>query len=119
MRLTGYFLAPGDRLLLAKRRLWRAIRGKVDIGLQTGKMNISTAARYLAETGVSLERAMSSARKYTLNPGYQLCYTLGLRRFLDLFARYGRDRLPDFVRTVLEEGEIRFTDLEKILQEDQ
>jgi len=117
MRLTGYFSGPGDRLLLAKRRLWRAIRGKVDIGLQTGTMSISTAASYLKETGISMEQAMSSVRKYTLNPGYQLCYTLGLRRFLDLFDRYGHDNLQNFVQTVLGQGEIHFTDLEKILQE--
>jgi len=116
MRLTGYFSEPGDQLLLAKRRLQRAMRGKVDIGLQTGTMNISTAAEYLKEMGISMERAMFSARKYTLNPGYQLCYTLGLRRFLDLFNRYGRDNLPKFVRTVLDQGEIYFDDLEKILQ---
>ena len=117
MRLTGYFSEPGDRLLLAKRRLWRAIRGKVDIGLQTGTMDISTAAEYLKETSISIEQAMSSVRKYTLNPGYQLCYTLGLRRFLDLFARYSGDNLPNFVKTVLNQGEIDFTDLEKTLQE--
>jgi len=117
MRLTGYFSEPGDRLLLAKRRLWRAIRGKVDIGLQTGTMDISTAAEYLKETGISMEQALSSVRKYTLNPGYQLCYTLGLRRFLDLFARYSGDNLPNFVKTVLNQGEIDFTDLEKTLQE--
>jgi len=116
MRLTGYFSEPGDQLLLAKRRLQRAMRGKVDIGLQTGTMNISTATRYLKETGISTEQAMSSVRKYTLNPGYQLCYTLGLRRFLDLFERYGRDNLQNFVQTVLAQGEIHFTDLEKTLQ---
>jgi len=117
MRLTGHFSAPGDRLLLAKRRLWRATRGKVDIGLQTGTMDISTAAGYLQETGFSRERAASSARKYPLNPGYQLCYTLGLHRFLDFFDRYGRHNVPDFVGTVLIQGEIQFADLEKILQE--
>ena len=116
MRLTGYLTNPGDRLLLAKRRLWHAIRGKLDIGLQTGAMNIPTAAEYLKEMGISMERAMFSARKYTLNPGYQLCYTLGLRRFLDLFDRYGGDNLPKFVRMVLNQGEINFADLEKILQ---
>jgi len=93
-----------------------AIRGKVDIGLQTGTMNISTAAEYLKEMGISTERAISLARKYPLNPGYQLCYTLGSRRFLELFDRYGRDNLPNFVRTVLGQGEIHFTDLEKIFQ---
>jgi len=116
MRLTGYFSDPVDRLLLAKRRLWRAIRGEVDIGLQSGTMNVSTAARYLKETGISTEQAISSARKYPLNPGYQLCYTLGLRRFLDLFDRYGGDNLQPFVQKVLDQGEILFTDLEKVLQ---
>ena len=116
VRLTGYFSDPGDRLLPAKRRLRHAIRGKVDLGLQTGTMNISTAARYLKEMGISQEQAMSSARKYPLNPGYQLCYTLGLRRFLDLFEQYGRQNLPKFVQTVLGQGEIHFTDLEKILR---
>jgi len=116
MRLTGYFSEPGDRLLLSRRRLLHAIRGKVDIGLQTGTMTIPTAAEYLKETGISAERAISLVRKYPLNPGYQLCYTLGLRRFLDLLNRYGRDNLPKFVQTVLNQGEIHFTDLEKIFQ---
>ncbi len=116
MRLTGYFSEPGDRLLLARRRLLHAIRGKVDIGLQTGTMDIPTAAKYLKEMGINMERATSSARKYPLNPGYQLCYTIGLRRFLDLFAQYSHDNLPNFVRTVLEQGEIHFTDFEKIFR---
>jgi hypothetical protein len=112
MRLTGYFTEPCDRLILAKRRFWRAIRGKVDLGLQTGTMNISTAARYLKRAGISYKKALSSVRKYPLNPGYQLCYTIGLRRFLDLFERYGRESLQHFVQNVLTQGEILFTDLE-------
>ena len=116
MSLTRYFSNPGDRLLLSRRRLLHAIRGKVDIGLQTGTMNIPAAFKYLKESGISTERATSLARKYPLNPGYQLCYTLGLRRFLDLYDRYGRDNLPNFAQVVLEQGEIHFMDLEKMLQ---
>lgn len=116
MRLTGYLKTPGDRFLLYKRRLWRAIRGKIDVGLQTGCMDISGAAQYLQETGVSSEQARSSVSKYLLNPGYQLCYTVGLRRFLELYDRYGTKNLTNFTRTVLEQGEIGFTNLEKILQ---
>ena len=112
MRLTGYFEEPGDRLILAKRRLWRALRGKVDLGLQTGTMNVTTAAKYLESAGFSRERARSSARKYPLNPGYQLCYTIGIHRFLDLFNKYGRENLQHFVQTVLKQGEILFADLE-------
>ena len=33
---------------------------------------------------------------------------------MDLFDRYGRDNLPNFVQTVLGEGEIHFSDLEKV-----
>ena len=116
MRLTGYFSEPEDRLLLARRRLLHAIRSKVDIGLQTGTMDVQDAAKSLEANGISTERAMSLARKYTLNPGYQLCYTLGLRQFLDIFARYGHQNLPEFVKVVLGQGEIDFKDLEKILQ---
>jgi len=116
LRLTGYFSHYGDRLLLARRRLLHAMRSKVDVGLQTGTMDIPTAAKYLEARGISTERAISLARKYPLNPGYQLCYTLGLRRFQDLMNRYGHNNLPKFVQTVLGQGEIHFTDLEKILQ---
>ncbi len=115
MKITGYFNRPADRLLLAKRRLWRAIRGKIDIGLQTGTMDIETAASYLQKAGISKQQAVSSARKYPLNPGYQVCYTLGLRRFLALYDRYGQNNLQKFARTILDQGEIRFTDLETLL----
>lgn len=115
MRLTGYFANPGDRFLLAKRRLWRAIRAKVDLSLQTGKMNFSTAVEYLKQTGMSNDWAISSVRKYPLNPAYQLCYTIGIRRFLDLFDQCGRDKLQNFVHMVLEQGEINFKDLERYL----
>ena len=116
MRITGYFSDPVHSLLLAKRRLWRAIRGKVDLGLQTGIMDISTAAGYLGKTGISSEQAKHSASRYPLNPGYQLCYTLGLRRFQGLFQRYGQENVPRFVHTIVNQGEIGFSDLEKILK---
>ena len=117
MRLTGYYSETEDKLLLARRRFSHAIRGKVDIGLQTGAMDFSTAAGYLEKTGVSRERAELLARKYPLNPGYQVCYTIGLRRFWRLFQRYGRQDMPRFVGKVLSQGEILFTDLEKVLQD--
>lgn len=118
MRMTGYFKAPHEQLLLARRRLWRAIRGKIDLGLQTGRMNLAVAARHLTDTGMPEKDAMAVARRYPLNPGYQLCYTAGIRRFLDLFDRWGRNNLQRFVMTVLTQGEIGFDNLEKVLEED-
>jgi hypothetical protein len=52
-----------------------------------------------------------------LNPGYQLCYTLGVRYFIDLFEDYGRDRQQWFVKKVLAQGEIDFDDLKTVLKE--
>jgi len=114
--LTNYISGPRERLILAKRRLWRAIRGKVDLGLQTGTMTMTEAVHYLARTGMTLEQAGMSARKYTLNPGYQLCYTIGLRNFLYLFDRYGENDLFRFSRIVLSQGEVSFKDLERLIK---
>jgi hypothetical protein len=115
MKETNYYTDPADSMFLAKRRLWHAIRGKVDIGLQTGTMDIPAAAEYLKRSGISMERARSSARRYPLNPGYQQCYTIGERRFRKLFEKYGRNNLQTFVTTILGGGEIAFADLEKKL----
>ncbi|MGA1796382.1 MAG: DUF885 family protein [bacterium] len=115
LRRTGYFAGPADRFLLAKRRLWRAIRGKVDIGLQTGRMDMEAAAQCLMETGIGREQAVSSARRYPLNPGYQLCYTMGLHRFLHLCDRFGGGDIRGFAGRVLTQGEIGFDDLDRIV----
>ncbi len=118
MQQTGYFNSPGERLLVARRRLWRAIRGKVDLGLQTGAMDLKMAAGYLGKTGIDATDAISAVRKYPLNPGYQLCYTIGLQRFLDLYQRYGQKNLKEFVAAVLSRGEIDFKNLAYVLRRD-
>ncbi len=116
LRLTRYISSPQDRVIVAKRRLWRAIRGKVDLGLQTGTMTMAEAVNHLISTGMSREQSRLSARKYLLNPGYQLCYTIGLKKFLALYERYGEKDLVRFSRMVLNQGEICFNDLERVLQ---
>jgi len=115
MKVTGYYTDPADSLLLAKRRLWHAVRGKVDIGLQTGTMDIHAAADYLTKSGISAKRAGDAARRYPLNPGYQQCYTIGERRFRKLYEKYDKNDLQRFVTTVLSGGEIALADLEKKL----
>ena len=80
-------------------------------------MDIPAAARYLTKAGVSSDHAVAAAGRYLLNPGYQLCYTLGILRFIDLFDHYGLDDVPGFVQCVLGQGEISFVDLERILKE--
>lgn len=118
MRQTGYFYKPEDLLLLAKRRYRRALRGLVDLDLQTGKLDIQAAGSFLVRSGFKEGPAMAVAPKYALRPGYQVCYTLGLRRFIDLYSRYGTGDPRSFSRNVLSRGEVSFDHLEKLLNEE-
>ena len=116
MRETGYFSGTADLFLLAKRRYRRAVRGLVDLGLQTGKLTSRDAAQLLVEAGFPADTAASVVPKYTLRPGYQVCYAFGLRHFLDLYRRYGTGDAKRFVEQVLSGGEIGFDLLEKSLR---
>ncbi len=112
---TGYFHGAADRLLLARRHFWRAIRGKADLDIQTGAMDLAAAAGCLTKAGMSQDRAVSVVRQYTLKPGYQLCYTMGVRQFRDLCQRFTGDGPRDFARQVLAQGEIGFDHLASVL----
>ena len=116
MRSTGYFSGPVDLLLLAKRRYRRAVRGLADLDLQTGKRDAPSAASLLADAGFPREAASSVVTKYALRPGYQVCYAFGIRRFLDLYSRYGTGEEKRFVRAVLSCGEIGFDRVEDVLR---
>jgi hypothetical protein len=117
MARTGYLSHPWDRFLQACRRLRRAVRGKVDLGLQGGLLTLAEAAALLTEAGFEKAETLTAAGKYALRPGYQACYTVGLRRFLALFSAFSGNDIGAFVRSVLAQGEIGFADLEKILRE--
>ncbi len=112
---TGYFTGPWDRFLLARRRIERAARGLVDIGLQTGQMNFVEAARQLEQVGYPPEKAAGVVPKYALRPGYQVCYTLGLRQMLELKISCAAMGLKQFVAGVLSQGQIGFARLWQVL----
>jgi hypothetical protein len=114
---TGFFAGPTDRLLMAKRRFWRAMRGQADYTMHMRRQSIEDTADTLIAQGMAPARAMAMVRRYALKPGYQLAYTIGRRRFRRLFDTYrrGEDRAADFTRRVLAQGEIGFDHLERIL----
>jgi uncharacterized protein (DUF885 family) len=115
MAQTGYLDDPWDRFLLAKRRIERAARGMVDLGLQCGRMTEGDAVQILMRAGYRPETARSIIPKYLLRPGYQLCYTLGLRQGLALFERFGKDMVGEFSQSILRQGEIGFDRLLHIM----
>ena len=115
MEETGAFSNRWDPFILAARRLRRAVRGRVDLCLQSGRMDLKGAEKALANAAFPRRDARSAARKYALRPGYQVCYTVGIRRFLALRRSAGKD-LRSFVRGVLAEGELDFGELERALK---
>jgi hypothetical protein len=113
---AGCFGGDWDRFVLAGRRLRRAVRGQVDIGLQSGRMGLDEAISCLEKAAFSPAEARAAVPAYALRPGYQVCYTLGVRKFLSLFETFGEDA-GSFAGAVLAEGEIDFEDLGKALLE--
>jgi hypothetical protein len=116
---TGFFSGPVDRMLMAKRRFWRAVRGQIDFDIHMHRRTLDEAAACLAAQGMDRGRAMAMVRRYSLKPGYQLAYTMGRRRFrrmYDASCRKGIDPVG-FARRVLAQGEIGFNQLEQLLQQ--
>jgi uncharacterized protein (DUF885 family) len=113
----GYADNPMDRLVDRKRRLWRAARCQIDIGLSTGRLVDEDALTLLTTAGFSPEEARGQIDRFRLNPGYQLCYSLGRFEILQLREagadRMGHDR---FHRLLLEGGELPFHLIEKKLR---
>jgi hypothetical protein len=116
---TGFFSGPADRMLMAKRRYWRALRGQIDFDIHMRRRTLKEAAALLASKGMDPGRATAMVRRYCLKPGYQLAYTIGRRRFRRLYdasCLHGTHPAA-FARRVLAQGEIGFHHLELLLQQ--
>ncbi|MBL0713139.1 MAG: DUF885 family protein [Desulfosarcina sp.] len=119
MFATGFFSGPVDRMLMAKRRFWRALRGQVDFDIHMRRRTIDQAAASLASQGMEFYRAKAMARRYSLKPGYQLAYTLGRCRFRRLYDAFCiKETNPvAFAHRVLAQGEIGFNHLAQVLRQ--
>ncbi|MBW2440964.1 MAG: DUF885 family protein [Deltaproteobacteria bacterium] len=106
---SGYITHPMDLLVDYKRRLWRSARCQVDVGLTTGKIDLAHAVHLLETCGFSRAEARRQVDRFRLNPGYQLCYSLGCHEFKQLKASYGtRMEAAQFHQFLLEGGELPF-----------
>lgn len=114
---TGFFSTPGDRMLMAKRRFWRAMRGQVDFDIHMRRRTPGEAAASLVSAGMPPRRARAMVRRYSLKPGYQLAYTIGRRRFRRLYEAFYEQKADPvaFAHRVLGQAEIGFNFLEQIL----
>jgi uncharacterized protein (DUF885 family) len=97
----GYLVDPWQHLVGWQRRLWRALRGLADLQLQQGRGGLEEGLQCLSQAGYPEAAAKVQILHLALNPGYQLCYTLGLKEMLSLRARFapvlGLARFHDLV----------------------
>jgi uncharacterized protein (DUF885 family) len=106
---SGYERDEHLALQLLRRDAWRGVRLLIDIGFNSGSMDIDDAAALLHEIGRPKVRAQREARRIALTPGYQLSYCLGKSEFLNLEKIYGgRMAKRTFYETILFGGEIPF-----------
>jgi uncharacterized protein (DUF885 family) len=106
---AGYVHRPMEMLVDYKRRLWRSARCQVDVGLNTGKIDFRQAVSLLEVCGFSTEEARRQIDRFRLNPGYQLCYSLGCHEFRQLKASYGsKMNESDFHNFLTAGGELPF-----------
>jgi len=112
----GYDPDPRQYLIRVKRDLWRAVRGRLDLELHIGAISLEQGAERLEALGYAPQDAKKQARRITLTPGYQLCYTLGKHGFLELRRRHVPPlSLKDFHALVLGSGQVPFACLEQAL----
>jgi uncharacterized protein (DUF885 family) len=112
----GYDPDPRQHLIRIKRDLWRAVRGRLDLELHIGTISLEQGAERLEALGYAPQDAEKQARRITLTPGYQLCYTLGKHGLLDLRRRHVPPlSLEDFHALVLGSGQGPFSCLEQAL----
>jgi len=113
MLKTNYYHTSEAAYLVLKRRLWRAVRGFIDLNLNTGKITLKEAAKKLHQLGIEKHRAYQIVRQYPLNPGYQLCYTIGLLNFFELKSSSDKT-LKKWIQDILSVGEIPFSIIKKL-----
>ena len=112
----GYIKSPLELLLDLKRNLWRSARCQIDVGLATDKISTADALELLKVCSFSPGEARRQIDRFRLNPGYQVCYSLGnyeLNRLKSAYAaRLGNKR---FYACLLEGGELPFHLIDKRL----
>ena len=105
----GYMNNPMDRLVDLKRNLWRSARCQIDAGLTTGKITETDALEMLKTCSFSEPEARRQIDRFRLNPGYQICYTLGNYEFKQLKSKHGpKMGNQRFYECVLDGGELPF-----------
>jgi hypothetical protein len=113
----GYLHDPRELLVGWQRRLWRALRGRADLDLQRGRLDLKGGLELLRRAGYPEATARAQVLQLALTPGYQLCYTIGLKEILRLRDRFALHLgLARFHEVLLSGGQLPFSLVARRLQ---
>jgi len=93
MAEVGFYDDPRSRVLQLRDQVWRACRVAIDVGLQTGTMDVDAAAAMLTEA-VRMEpkNARREVMRYVRHPTQPLSYAAGKESILKLREEVRRRR---------------------------
>jgi uncharacterized protein (DUF885 family) len=113
----GHIHNPLEILIDYKRKLWRSARCMIDVGLATDTVTHDKAMELLTYCGFAVGEAHRQIDRFKLNPGYQLCYSLGAHEFACLKTDYASQMgSTEFHSFLLEGGELPFHLIRKRLE---
>jgi uncharacterized protein (DUF885 family) len=107
----GFLHQPESEFVLLKDRLWRALRIRLDVGLQTGTLSVEEAARQMKSLlGFSHAQAMGELSWYVQSPAVPMGYATGWALITAtrerLLGMNGQFKLRDFHDQLLSAGSI-------------
>lgn len=110
MKEMGFDDTPETRFAQTIDLVWRSARIVVDVDLHTKNITMEEGVDFLVEqVGMERPAAVAEVKRYTSNPGYQLCYLIGKHLIMQLRDEV-KERMGDaytdgfFHNTFLEVG---------------
>lgn len=74
----GFARHPGQRIIMLRDRLWRALRIMIDVEIHTQGLSLEDAAQKMVDTlGFSYEQAMGELHWYSQSPTIPMSYAVG------------------------------------------
>ncbi|MFW5450007.1 MAG: DUF885 domain-containing protein [Methylophagaceae bacterium] len=106
----GFKRHNGQRIVMLRDRLWRALRIIIDVEIHTQDLSLEDAAQKMVDTlGFSHEQAMGELRWYSQSPSIPMSYAVGwalINALRDLINPSNNEELKAFHDKLLTSGSI-------------
>ena len=106
----GFKRHSGQRIIMLRDRLWRALRIMIDVEIHTQNLSLEAAAQKMVNAlGFSYKQAMGELHWYSQSPTIPMSYAVGwalINALRDIINPSGKGELKSFHDTLLSSGSI-------------